>query len=153
MEVGDARVTFRMIPDGMADNVHEFGFINSFMQQEFITLMGGADKEMKVERTHAIIGGQYRNFQVESVPHWTVNSGEMLDGMSGLFEDFISASRVWRTGDNCELAITDSDFKSSDANDATLQGSVTLRETGRKYRHRLPKIVNTFDLTFDRTFL
>lgn len=153
VEVGDARVTFRMIPDGMADNVHEFGFINSFMQQEFITLMGGADKEMKVERRHAIVGGQYRNFQVDSVPHWTVNSGEMLDGMTGLFEDFISSSKVWRKEDNCELAITDSDFKCSDANDAIPQGSVTLRETGRRYRHRLPQTVNTFDITFDTTFL
>ena len=153
VEVGNSKMIYRMVPDGMADKLHEFGFINSFMQQEYITLMGGAEKEMKVERLHAIVGGQYRNFQVDSVPHWTVNSGEMLDGMTGLFEDFISSSKVWRKEDNCELAITDSDFKCSDANDAIPQGTVTLRETGRRYRHRLPQTVNTFDITFDTTFL
>lgn len=153
VEVGNSKMVYRMIPDGMADKLHEFGFINSFMLQEYITLMGGAEKEMKVERMHAIVGGQYRNFQVDSVPHWTVNSGEMLDGMTGLFEDFISSNKVWRKEDNCELAITDSDFKCSDANDSTPQGSVTLRETGRRYRHRLPQTVNTFDITFDDTFL
>lgn len=152
IEVGNAKMTYRLIPDGMADNLHDFGFINSFYQRDSITLMGNAEKELKIERLHAIVGGQYRNFQVESVPHWTINSGDMPDGMAGLFEDFISADRVWRKEDNCEMAITESDFKSSDANDATCKGSVTLRETGRKYRHRLPKVVNTFDLTFDQTF-
>lgn len=152
VEIGDARVTFRMIPDGMADNVHDFGFINSFMQQEYITLMGAAERELKVERLHAIVGGQYTNYQVVSVPHWTIKSGEMLDGMEGLFDDFISATKVWRKNDNCEMAVTDSDFKNTDANDATCEGSVTLRETGRKYRHRLPKLVKTFDFTFDETF-
>lgn len=152
VECGRAKMTYRLIPDGMADNLHEYGFINSFYQRDYITLMGHAEKEVKIERLHAIVGGQYRNFQVEAVPHWTINSGKMLDGMSGLFEDFISADRVWRMEDNCEMAVTDSDFKPSDANDATCEGSVTLRETGRRYRHRLPKVVNTFDLTFDETF-
>lgn len=153
VEVGNTKITYRLIPDGMADNVHDFGFINSFFQEEYITLMGAAEREMKVERLHAIVSGQYKNYQVVSVPHWTIKSGEMLDGMEGLFDDFISATKVWRPSDYCEMAITDSDFKNSDSNDGTCQGSATLREAGRKYRHRVNKAVRTFDITFDDTFL
>lgn len=152
VEVGKAKMTYRMIPDGMADNVHEFGFINSFLQEEYITLMGAAERELKVERLHAMVGGQYRNYQVEAVPHWTIESGMMLEGMEGLFDDFISSKKVWRKSDGVMMAVTDSDFKVSDANDATCEGSVTLREAGRTYRHRPVRPVKTFDETFDDTF-
>ena len=153
VQVGKSKITYHMIPDGMADNVHDFGFINSFNQEEVITLTGAAVREMKVERRSAIIGGQYRNFEADAVPHWTVDSGMMLDGMGGLFDDLISATKVWRVGDNVQMAVTDSDFKVADDNATALQGSVTLRETGRKYRHHVAQQVRTFDITFDDTFL
>ena len=152
VEVGKAKMTYRIIPDGMADNVHEFGFINSFMQEEYITLMGEAVRELKMERRHAMVGGHYRNFDVDAVPHWTIKSGNMLDSMEGLFDDFISSKKVWRKSDNCAMAVTDSNFKVSDANNATCDGSVTLRETGRKYRHHIQRPIKTFDITFDETF-
>lgn len=153
VRMGKSMVTYHMIPDGMADNVHDFGFINSFNQEEYITLMGAAVREMKIERRSAIIGGQYRNFGVDAVPHWTIESGMMLDGMQGLFDDLISATKVWRVGDNVQMAVTDSDFKVSDDNATALQGSVTLREEGRKYRHNVAQQARTFDITFDTTFL
>ena len=153
VQLDKSKVTYHMIPDGMADNVHDFGFINSFNQEEVITLTGAAVRELKVERRSAIIGGQYRNFEADAVPNWTVNSGMMLDGMGGLFDDLISATKVWRVGDNVQMAVTDSDFKVADDNAAALQGSVTLRETGRKYRHHVAQQARTFDITFDDTFL
>lgn len=152
IQIGSSTMRYRMIPDGMADNVHEFGFINSFNQEEYITLLGAAERELKVERLHAMVGGHYRNYQVEAVPHWTIKSGMMLEGMEGLFDDFISSKKVWRKSDGAMMAVTDSDFKVSDANDATCEGSVTLRETGRTYRHRPVRPVKTFDETFDDTF-
>lgn len=153
VQLGKSKVTYHMIPNGMADNVHDFGFINSFLQEEYITLMGAASRELKVERRSAIIGGQYRNFEVEAVPHWTIGSGMMLDGMTGLFDDLVSATKVWRVEDNVQMAVTDSEFKNSDENASAIQGSVTLRETGRKYRHRIARQAKTFDITFDDTFL
>ena len=152
VQVGKSKVTYHTIPDGMADNVHDFGFINSFNQEDYITLTGVAVREMRVERRSAIIGGQYRNFEVDAVPHWTVESGMMLDGMGGLFDDLISATKVWRAEDNVQMAVIDSDFKASDDNATALQGSVTLRETGRKYRHHAAQQARTFDITFDTTF-
>ena len=152
VELGKSKITHRVIPDGMADNLHDFGFINSFNQREHITLMGAASRDMKVERRSAIIGGQYRNFDVESVPYWTIKSGMMLDGMAGLFDDLISATKVWRLADDVQMAVTDSEFKNPDDNASACQGSVTLRETKRKYRHHVTKQVRTFDITFDETF-
>lgn len=152
VEVGQAKITYRMIPDGMADTLHEFGFINSFMQEEYITLTGEAERELKVERLHAYVGGQYRNFQVDAVPHWTIHSGVLLDGMQGLFDDFISSKKIWRKSDNVMMAVTSSDYKAKDSSTALNGGTVTLRETGRRYRHRLQRPVKTFDETFDDTF-
>lgn len=153
VEAGLASVKYRIIPDGQADTLHEFGFINSFQQVEYITLMGEAEREMKTERLHAMVGGQYRNYKIEGVPYWKINSGVLPDGMLGLFDDFITSNKIWRKSDNCAMAITNADFKTSSSNDALNRGSVTLRETGRKYRHNVPKAVNTFDITFDDTFL
>lgn len=153
VRMGKSMVTYHMIPDGMADNVHDFGFINSFNQEEYISLTGAAVREMKVERKSAIIGGQYRNFGVDAVPYWTIESGMMLDGMEGLFDDLISATKVWRVEDDVQMAVTDSEFKNSDENAAALQGSVTMREMKRKYRHHVVQQARTFDITFDTTFL
>lgn len=152
VEVGKAKITYRMIPDGMADTLHEFGFINSFMQEEYITLTGEAERELKVERLHAYVGGQYRNFQVDAVPHWTIHSGVLLDGMQGLFDDFISSKKIWRKSDNVMMAVTSSDYKTKDSSTALNGGTVTLRETSRRYRHRPVRPVKTFDETFDDTF-
>lgn len=152
VQVYENTVRYRMIPDGMADTLHEFGFINSFMQEEYITLTGEAERELKVERLHAYVGGQYRNFQVDVVPHWTIHSGVLLDGMQGLFDDFISSKKIWRKSDNVMMAVTSSDYKTKDSSTALNGGTVTLRETGRTYRHRLQRPVKTFDETFDDTF-
>lgn len=152
VEVGTASIKYRMIPSGMADTLHEFGFINSFMQEEYITLMGEAERELKTERLSAYVGGKYRNFHVEAVPHWTIHSGVLPGGMLGLFDDFIASKKIWRKEDNCQMAVTASDYKTKDGNSAINGGTVTLRETGRTYRHRLPRPIQTFDQTFDDTF-
>lgn len=152
VEVGTAAITYRMMPSGMADTLHEFGFINSFMQEEYITLMGEAERELKTERLSAYVGGEYRNFHVEAVPHWTIHSGVLPDGMLGLFDDFMSSKKVWRKEDNCQMAVTDATYKTKDGSSAINGGTVTLRETGRTYRHHLPRPIQTFDETFDDTF-
>ena len=152
VEVGGASIKYRMIPSGMADTLHEFGFINSFMQEEYITLMGEAEREQKTERLSAYVGGQYRNFRVEAVPYWTIHSGVLPDGMQGLFDDFIASKKVWRKEDNCAMAVTDAVYRTKDSSNAINEGTVTLRETGRTYRHRLPRPIQTFDHTFDDTF-
>ena len=66
-------------------------------------------------------------------------SGMMLDGMAGLFDDLISATKVWRLDDDVQKAVTDSEYKNPDDNASACQGSVTLRETKRKYsrKHRM----------------
>lgn len=149
--MGSRSMTYRMIPDGMADTLHEYGFINSFMQEEYVTLMGEAERELKMERQHAYIGGQYQNFQVLAIPHWTIKA-ILPDGMEGVFDDLVTSKEVWRKDDFCRMAITDSKNVTLSSSSAINEGSITLRETGRTYRHRPVRPVKTFDETFDDTF-
>lgn len=152
VRVGERTMKYKMIPNGMVDTLHEYGFINSFLQEEYITLMGDAERELKTERMHAYIGGLYRNFKVEPIPHWTIST-IIPDGMAGTFDDFIAAEEVWRKTDSCLLAVVDSKDTTSSSSSAVNEGSITLREAGRTYRHRPVRPVRTFDKTFDDTFL
>lgn len=151
VSIGERTMKYKMIPDGMADTLHEYGFINSFLQEEYITLMGDAEREMKMERLHAYFGGQLRNFHVEAFPHWTIKP-LIPDGMTGLFDDLVAAKELWRKEDSCILAIVESEDITSSSPAAINRGSVTLREAGRTYRHRPVRPVKTFDETFDDTF-
>lgn len=149
--MGTRKMKYRMLPDGLADDIHEFGFINSYMQEEYITLMGEAERDMKIERRHAYVHGQLRNFHVEAFPHWSIKT-YITDDMAGMFDDFVAAKDIWRKNDGCVLAITDAEDKTSSLKAAMNIGSITLREAGRIYLHRPVRPVKTFDETFDDTF-
>lgn len=150
--VGKRTMKFRMMPDGMVDKLHEFGFINSFLQEEYIALMGDAERDVKVERRESYIRGQLRNFHVEAFPHWTIRT-LIPDGMAGVFDDLVAAKELWRKEDGCILAITESEDKTSSSSSAMNIGSLTLREAGRIYTHHPARPIKTFDHTFDDTFL
>lgn len=151
VSIGARTMKFRMLPDGLADTIHEYGYINSYMQEEYITLMGEAERDVKVERRHAYVAGQLRNFHVEAFPHWSIQT-HITDGMAGMFDDFVSAKDIWRKEDGCVLAITDSENKTSSLTSAMNMGSITLREAGRIYIHQPVRPIRTFDSTFDDTF-
>ena len=145
--------SYRIVPNGMAQNITDVTFINAFGMLETFHFFGNLTRDLKPSRSSAIISGRKTNYNIEAIPEWTAETGPLTDGMLELFDDIVCAKQAWRTSDGCAIVITDSDNKQNNSDDTIPSGSVSWNEdkTARMFIAKNWGI-RIFDKTFDATY-
>lgn len=129
-------------------------FTNNFGAVESFHFFGTLQREHKPTRESAVINGKHYNYSISSIPTHQVHTGEITDGMKGLFDDIVTSRHLWHRlyGIDTPLSVTDNEWQYTNSPTHIASGTLTWREQCGAPLHHPNITKDIFDFTFDQTY-